>query len=284
VCILEMNGLSMREIVRDSFDLPVIFTEKYLGRKPHKVDVSKLWKVIHRGDLPELYQNPDMDWSLYYASYIATYIDRDARMIINIKELANFSVFMIALAARTSQLLNYQAMATEVGVDIHTIKSWVRILETSGIIAIVQPFSNNKLSRAIKTPRVYFMNTGLACYLLKWNTPETLMNGAMSGQILETYVVSEIIKSFKNTGIINAPICFYRDRDQKEIDLIVESNGILYPIEIKRVATPKAAMIKNATLLEKAQGFKVGTKMIMCLVDKKMYLATDVIAYPITEI
>ena len=284
VGIIEMNGFSLREIVGDTFDRPVMVTKEYLDQKRKKVDTSRLWEIIRRGDLPELYQGEEIDWEMYYSSYIKTYIERDVRALINVKDLNIFSNFLISLAARTSQLLNYNAIANELGIHMQTVKSWVGILEASGIIVVVRPFSNNQLSRAIKTPMVYFMNTGMVCFLLKWNTPETLMNGAMSGAILETYVMSEIIKSFKNVGSINVPISFYRDRNMKEIDVIIESNGILYPIEIKRAATPKAAMIKNATLLEKAQGFKVGTKMIMCLVDKKMYLATDVIAYPITEI
>lgn len=141
---------------------------------------------------------------------------------------------MVALAARTSRLLNNAQIANELGVDSTTISSWVSVLEASGIIILLQPFSNNYLSRTIKTPMVYFMDTGLVSYLLKWLTPETLMNGAMSGHILETFVVSEVVKSFNNKGVLNIPINFYRDRDMKEIDLVIEDSGYLYPVEIKK--------------------------------------------------
>ena len=284
VGIIEMNGLSLREITGSGFEKPVMATEEYLNRKDEAVSAEELWNTIHRGDLPELYRNELADWNLYYSSYIKTYIERDVRMLINVRDLASFSRFIIALAARTSQLLNYNAIANELGVDMQTVKRWIGILEISGIIVLIQPFSNNQLSRVIKTPMIYFMNTGLVCHLLKWNTPEVLMNGAMSGAILETYVVSEIIKSFKNAGTINVPVYFYRDKDMKEIDVIIEDAGILYPIEIKKATMPKATMIKNAALLEKAKGYTVGNKMIMCLVGKKIYLAKDVVAYPIAQI
>ena len=283
--IIEMNGLTLREIRGSAFDKPVIMTDEYLNRADTTtISVEKLWKTIHRGDMPELYRNKAAEWNLYYSSYIKTYIERDVRMIVNVKNLNLFSKFMIALAARTSQLLNYNILANELGVDLQTIRSWVSVLETSGIVTIVQPFSNNQLSRAIKTPILYFMNTGLVCYLLKWNTVETLTNGAMSGQILETYVVSEIVKSFKNVGINNLPIYFYRDKDKKEIDVIIEDSGVLYPIEIKKTATPKITMGKHLSILEKAQGYHVGSKVILCLIDKKMYVSSDIIAFPIMNI
>ena len=282
--IIEMNGLSLREISGSAFDKPTIMTEEYLDHPSEVISVEKLWNTIHRGDMPELYRNEEVAWNLYYSSYVKTYIERDVRMIVNVKNLNLFSKFMIALAARTSQLLNYNVLANELGVDLQTIKSWVSILETSGIITIIQPFSNNQLSRAIKTPMLYFMNTGLVCYLLKWNNVETLINGAMSGQILETYVVSEIVKSFKNIGINNLPIYFYRDKDKKEIDVIIEDSGVLYPIEIKKTATPKISMGKHLSVLEKAQGYHVGSKVILCLIDKKMYLSSDIIAFPIMNI
>lgn len=282
--ILELSGLSLREIKCDDYSAPFIPSNDYLSQSRKAELSTSIWHVIHRGSMPELYRNEMLDLQLYFSSYVKTYIERDVRQIINIRDLGLFSKFIIALAARTSQLLNYSAIANELGVDIKTIKSWVNVLETSGLISLVQPFSNNNLSRTIKTPIVYFMDTGLVCYLLKWLSPNTLMNGAMSGQILETFVVSEILKSFRNQGIINLPIYFYRDKDMKEIDVIIESSGILYPIEIKKSATPRKSMAKHLSILDKALGYKIGNKIILCLIDKKMYLDNDIIAYPITKI
>ena len=190
VGILELNGLSLREINNDFIDLPFIPNEQYLSTERKETTHEKLWETIHRGSMPELYKNPKLNKELFYASYVKTYIERDVRQILNIKNLNLFSRFMVALAARTSQLLNYSQIANELGVDNNTIKEWVSVLETSGIIILLQPFSNKALSRAIKTPMIYFMDTGLVSYLLKWTTPETLMNGAMLGQILETFVIS----------------------------------------------------------------------------------------------
>ena len=282
--IIELNGLSLREIKGDNFSYPFIPDDKYLSASRKETDLSELWDIIHRGSMPELYRNKQIDVQLYYSSYVKTYIERDIRTIINVKDLNLFSKFIIALAARTSQLLNYGSIANELGVDIKTIKSWIGILETSGVIAIAQPFSNNQLSRAIKTPMLYFMDTGLVCYLLKWLTPSTLMNGAMSGPILETFVVSEIIKSFKNKGVVNYPLYFYRDKDMREIDIVIESSGMLYPVEVKKSALPRKEMAKHLSILDKAVGYSVGNKMILCLVDRKTYLDNNILSYPIAQI
>lgn len=280
--IIELSSLSLREINKDSFDYPVIPDDSYLNAQRIQSPVSELWEIIHRGSMPELYRNPKMDHQLYYASYVKTYIERDVRMIINVKELSLFSKFMVVLAARTSQLLNYSSISSEIGVDVKTIKSWIGVLETSGIVTLVQPFSNNALTRVIKTPMLYFMDTGLVCYLLKWLTPDTLMNGAMAGPILETFVVSELIKSFRNKGILSVPISFYRDRDMVEIDIIVEHEGVLYPVEIKKSASPKLSMGKNLSLIDKAEGYTTGQQMILCLVERKLFLSEKMIAYPIS--
>ncbi len=284
VGILELNGLSLREINEDFFDLPFIPNEQYLSTVRKEITNVKLWETIHRGSMPELYRNPQLNKELFYSSYVKTYIERDVRQILNIKNLNMFSRFMVALAARTSQLLNYSQIANELGVDSNTIKEWVSVLEASGIIILLQPFSNNYLSRAIKTPMIYFMDTGLVSYLLKWVTPETLMNGAMSGQILETFVISEVVKSFNNQGELSLPIYFYRDRDMKEIDLVIEDSNILYPVEIKKSASIRNDATKHLSILKRAVGFELGTLVVLSLIDKKTYIKEDTIFYPITQI
>jgi hypothetical protein len=284
VGILEFSGLSYREIIGDQYSKPFIPNDVYLNAKRSAKNNVELWNSIHRGSMPELYKRSDMDWQTYYASYVRTYIERDVRSLLNVKNLDLFSRFMISIAARTGQLVNYANISNEVGVDIKTIQSWVKVLEASGIIVIINPFSNNALKRIVQTPMIYFLDTGLVSYLLKWHTKDTLQNGAMSGPILETYAVSEIIKSFKNNGYLDIPISFYRDKDMKEIDLIVSDNGVLYPIEIKKSMNPNASMAKNFKVLHKALGFQVFNEMILCLVSKKIILKDYLIAYPIDKI
>lgn len=284
VGILELSGLSHREIMGESYLTPVIPNDQYLASKRKSTSIEDLWKIIHRGSMPSLYKDESFDWQLYYASYVKTYLERDVRLIINVQDLARFSTFMVALAARTSQLLNYSTIASEVGVDVKTIKKWISVLETSGLVILVQPFSNNRLNRAIKTPMLYFMDTGLVSYLLKWLTPDTLMNGAMSGQILETFVVTEVIKSFKNNGVLSLPIFYYRDKDMQEIDLIIENAGTLYPMEIKKSASPTPSMGRHLAIIDKAEGYKVGQKLILCLIDKRTFISQEIMAYPITEL
>jgi predicted AAA+ superfamily ATPase len=284
VAIIHMDGLSMREILQDNFHRPMIPNDEYFKANRKSISGISLWNKIHRGCLPELTKNPRIDKEQYYASYISTYIERDVRSITNVRDLSAFAQFIRVLAARVAQVVNYNEIAKEVGMNSKTIKSWISILEASGLIFLIQAFSNNRLARAIKSPVLYFADSGLVSYLLRWPSSETLMTGAMSGYILENYAVVEIIKSFHNCGVINPPLYFYRDKDQKEIDLIVESSGTLYPIEIKQSASPNKNMARHFGILEKAEGYKIGNQVILCQIDKKMYLDRNLIAYPIGEI
>lgn len=278
--ILEFQGLSLREINEENFNMSFVPNDLFIKsiRKPMMED---LWTIIHKGSMPELYNKPEIDWLLYYASYVRTYIERDVRSLLNVKNLDTFSRFIISVAARTGSILNYTNISNEIGVDIKTVQSWIKVLEASGIILLIKPFSNNALKRTIESPMLYFLDTGLVCYLLKWTTKETLQNGAMSGQILETYAVSEIVKSFKNKGIHEIPIYFYRDKDMKEIDLIVVDQDKLYPIEIKKAMNPVKSMAKNFRVLKRAIGFVVDKEIILCLIERNTYLSDNLLAYPI---
>ncbi len=278
--ILEFQGLSLREINEENFNMSFVPNDLFIKsiRKPMMED---LWTIIHKGSMPELYNKPEIDWQLYYASYVRTYIERDVRSLLNVKNLDTFSRFIISVAARTGSILNYTNISNEIGVDIKTVQSWIKVLEASGIILLIKPFSNNALKRTIESPMLYFLDTGLVCYLLKWTTKETLQNGAMSGQILETYAVSEIVKSFKNKGIHEIPIYFYRDKDMKEIDLIVVDQDKLYPIEIKKAMNPVKSMAKNFSVLKRAIGFVVDKEIILCLIERNTYLSDNLLAYPI---
>lgn len=283
VGIFELDGISYREINEVIYNEKFIPSDDYLN---HNFTASKidLWEFIYRGNLPELYKNKALDPIMYYSSYVKTYLERDVRSIINVLNLEIFFKFLIALAARTASIINYTALASEVGVDIKTIKSWTKVLEASGLIILIGPFSNNNIKRLIKSPVLYFLNTGLVTYLLRWTSVETLKNGAFSGQILETHVVSEIVKTFKNKGYINVPIYFYRDVDGNEIDLVIESDGVLYPVEIKKTMNPKKDMAKSFPKLNKALGFVVGNEVILSLLNEKIKLDKKLYSFPITNI
>lgn len=282
--IIEFSGLSFREINGDDYNKAFIPNEQYFLEREIDSSMRNVWSVIHRGIMPELHKQMDIDWQLFYSSYVRTYIERDVRSILDVKNLDRFSTFMVSLAAKTGQLLNYTSVANEVGVDVNTIKSWTKVLEASGLILIVPPFSNNALKRVVRTPMIYFLDTGLVSYLLKWYTKETLQLGAMSGPVLETFVVSEIARSFRNKGYLDLPLSFYRDKDMKEIDLVITYDGVLYPIEIKQTMKPTKSMAKNFKTFNKAIGFTVNNEMILCLVKQRMYLSDKLIAYPIEQI
>ena len=281
--ILEFQGLSLREIRKESFDYPFIPNNLFLEMSRNRLSCD-VWEVIHKGSMPVLYNKENIDWQLYYASYVRTYIERDVRSLLNVKNLDTFAKFITCVAARTGTVINYSNISQEIGVDIKTVQSWMKVLESSGIIMLIQPFTNNALKRVIESPMLYFMDTGLVCYLLRWTTKDTLQNGAMSGPILETFAVSEIIKSFKNKGISSLPIYFYRDKDMKEIDLIIVNDDQLFPIEIKKTMNPKKSMVKSFSVLRKALGFTMQYEMILCLIETKTWIETNTIAYPIALI
>ncbi len=184
-------------------------------------------------------------------------------------------------------MLNYANIAGDVGVSEPTIKKWISILERTGIVYLLQPYSASALSRAIKAPKIYFRDTGLACYLTRWLTADALKNSAVAGNMFETYVISEIIKSFSNEGIdYRFCIYYYRGKDksstsENEIDLIIEENGILYPVEVKMTGNPKASMGSTNTVLDKIPDKKRGLGVILCLIDKKTYLRENLVALPI---
>ncbi|KOE65258.1 ATP-binding protein [Aggregatibacter actinomycetemcomitans] len=281
IAILKLQGLSLREILNVEFYLPFIPSRDYLASREKMLkSPENIWQIIHKGDMPRLYQQ-ETDWEIYYSSYVSTYIERDVRQLTNITNTTDFTRFMVALASRSGELLNYSNVAQEVGVSNETIKRWTAILQTSGIIYLLQPYSNNHLKRTIKTPKIYFLNTGLMAYLTKWLTPETISKGAKSSQFFESFVVSEIIKSFTNNGI-EPPLYFYRNTNQKEIDLIIEYNRTIYPIEIKTTANPNKKMAKSFALLNSlGKESTIGLGVIINQYPNKHYLAENLVALPV---
>ena len=286
VSITELSGLSMREIHNVKFNRHFVPTGEYLQEREKELrPYDKLWETIHKGFYPELY-NVEREWQEYYSSYVSTYLERDINELISADSIT-FTKFLTAVAARTGEMLNYANIAGEVGVSELTIKNWISILERTGIVYLLQPYSASALNRAIKTPKIYFRDTGLACYLTRWLTAEALKCSAVAGNMFETFVVSEILKSYTNEGKdYRFHIFYYRGKDktasaENEIDLIVEEDGVLYPVEIKMSGNPKANMGATNPVLDKIKEKTRGMGVILCLIDKKTYLRENLVALPI---
>lgn len=286
VSILELCGLSMREIKGISFNRHFLPSEGYLtAREKEATPYTNIWEVIHKGSYPELY-DVERDWQDFYSSYVATYLERDIHDLIAADGLT-FAKFLVSVAARTGEILNYASIAGEVGVSEPTVKMWISILERTGIVYILQPYSSGVLTRTIKSPKIYFRDTGLACYLTRWTSADALKNSAVAGNLFETFVVSEIIKSYCNEGKdYKFSIFYYRGKDKKssgenEIDLILEEDGTLYPVEIKMTGNPKASMSAANPILDRIPEKKRGMGTILCLVDRKIYLRENLVALPI---
>lgn len=221
--------------------------------------------------MPALYANPG-DWNLFYSSYLRTYIERDVRELTQIGDEQKFLKFMMVIAGRTGQMLNLSSIAGDIGISVPTVERWLSILITSNLVYLLQPYYNNTTKRAIKTPKLYFLDTGLAAYLTKWNNPEVLEAGAMAGAFFETFVIGEVIKSYYNAGVFDPPLYYYRDKDKVEVDLIIEENQILHPLEIKKTSNPDKDQIKGFTALRKINGVRCGNGGIICMYDKVIKL------------
>ena len=284
VCIINMSSLSLREKYGIDFNTEFLPTEEYISKRKKSVKTyANLWNHIWRGSMPEL-ADDTIEWEAFYRSYIRTYIDRDVADLIDVKNLVKFNNFMQCIASRVGELFNADSLARDVGVTSKTISQWTGILESSGVIKLLQPYEKNVSNRAVKTPKIYFMDTGLVCHLVGWSSSQVAMNGAMSGSLFENFVISEIIKSYYNSGHDSKDIYFYRDKDKKEIDLIIEKDNILYPIEIKKSAQPTIDMAKSLSVLHKIPGKTVGQGCILCQCDKMHYLSDNVAALPVEYI
>lgn len=285
--IVELNGLSLREIRNDPFNEHFLPTMDYIAARSKTASgPENIWEIIHRGGYPAV-QDRSMEWSAFYADYVKTYLERDVRELSAVQDLDSFRRFLVAAAARTGQLLNYANIADEIGRDAVTVKHWISILEASGLVYLLEPFANSALKRTIKTPKLFFRDTGLVCYLTRWLTPETLAYGAMSGHVFETFVVSEILKSFANAGLdYRHFVSFYRghgksENRESEIDLIIEENGILYPVEIKQSATAKASETSAFRVLDKIEQKKRGSGAIVCNCPQPGRLRENILQIPV---
>ena len=247
--IVPMLGLSSAEIDGRhpgpfAVDIPKL-TERLAGAQPKTV--TEIFERIYKGSMPRLYEMEDVNRELYYESYLDTYLTRDIRDLEQVADETAYMNFIKIVAARTATNVNYQVLAQEAGITSPTAKRWLSILVSCGIVALIEPFSSNALKRVIKAPRMYFLDTGLCAHLMGWGSARVLEASAMSGEFFETWVVSEVYKSYLNAGK-RPPMYFYRDSNKKEIDMILYQDSTVYPVEIKKSAAPANA-VKNFSVL-----------------------------------
>ncbi|MDD2941967.1 MAG: ATP-binding protein [bacterium] len=284
VAIVDLLGFSQAEIEgRSGQDEAFLPTPEWVEQTGADIKQPKalqdVYERIWAGAFPRLVQNADMPRDIFYKSYVQTYIHRDVRDIVNITDDVAFHRFLATVAARTGQLLNYSDIARDVDIEHKTAKAWLSVLETSGLVYLLQPYHSNVTKRIIKTPKLYFLDTGLCSYLTQWPTAASLEAGAMSGAFLETFMFSEILKSYWHHG--KTPhLYFYRDTDQREIDLVIEMGDALYPVEFKKTANPTKQSTRQFHLLEKL-GKKVGHGAVICFVEKPVPLTQEATAIPV---
>ena len=286
VGIANLLGLSRWEVQNlANLDVPFLPNDQHhLNQKlkHHKPNLKKIYKAIWRGSYPALIDNPDNDKEFFYSSYIQTYLQQDVRHLTQIGDERAFLRFLTVAAARTAQLINFADIARDTDVSPNTAKQWLSILQTSGICYFLEPYHHNITKRMVKTPKLYFLDTGLCAYLTRWLDADALEFGAMSGAILETFVISELLKSYWHNGL-RAPFYFYRDKDQKEIDLLIVKNNEFYPIEIKKTASPTKDTIKHFSVLEKFSE-KIVSGAVICFCDTLLPMTQQVQAIPVSLI
>ena len=271
VAILRMSGLSQHEIYGNGECLPFTMSlDSLQKRKAYNkpANVNEQYERIWNGTLPAHISGKHANRDVFYSSYVDSYIDRDIKDMVDLKDEYLFRDFIRAAACRTGEMLNIHAIGSDVGVSDETAKIWLGYMEKSGVIFYLRPFSNNLLNRTIKKmPKLYFFDTGLVAYLTKYSSPEILMNGAINGAILENYVVSEILKTYTNNGL-EFHAHYYHDIDSKEVDMILESDGEIHPIEIRKTASPPSELTSVFKVLDKAS-IPRGTGAVICM--KKIY-------------
>lgn len=269
IAILEMSTLTSREVAKKSnllFDGNLKQYIKNYNKDKDYLDINTIFKKIFLGGFPKVITTK-INRQNYYMDYVNTYLERDIKELSQVGNLDTFYDFLVYMASRTSQELKYEEISKNIGISSPTAKQWVSILERTGAIFILRPYSNNITKRLVKTPKVYFMDTGLVSYLCGWDSPKTLQNGAMSGAIFETYVISEIVKSYMNNRK-KIDLYYYRDIDKKEIDLLIVKNNSITPIEIKKSKNPNDAT-KNFDVLSKFK-MKINKGIIVCMANEFM--------------
>ncbi len=284
VAIVDLLGLSQAELCgRAAASRPFLPTPQWIAQAGQMAQeqpkrLKDIYRSIWLGSYPRLLEQGERSRDLFYRSYVQTYIQRDVQDVLKVSDQMAFNRFLGAVAARTGQLLNYASLARDVEVDNKTVKSWLSILEASGLVYLLQPYHRNLTKRLVKTPKLYFLDTGLAAYLTKWPDAESMEAGSMSGAILETWLFAEILKSYWHNGL-EANLFFYRDTDQREVDLLLEVGDTLYPVEFKKTASPSQNVARQFTALDKL-GKTIGAGAVICFVERDIPLSQAVTAIP----
>ena len=279
VGIVKLNSLTYSEIVQ--YNQKKVFEPNNLCKNEY-INVNDLFKIIFRGGMPELYDIKEMSKKDYFYSYVETYLSKDVKEQLNILDTSTFKKFMISVASRNGEQLNYSNIANEIGVSSNTVKSWLSILITSGIVYLLEPYRSSEIKRLTHLPKIYFMDTGLAAYLAGWQSARDLQLSSSAGHYLECYIIGDIIKSYNARGI-NPNISYYRDKEKNEIDLIFYNNNKLYPFEIKKSASPNKSMIKNFDCLKKS-GKEIGIGGIICFYDDLISLDNNNLIIPVSSV
>jgi len=286
VCIFQLMGFSRRELAGQSQEsrpfLPLPGTVEERFKTGGKLLLRDLYRLIWKGSFPVIALDDVSNWQWFYSSYVSTYLQRDIHDLARVGDEMAFLRFMRAAAARTGQLLNLAELARDADIAQNTAKSWLSILLASGVAYLLEPYHTNVTKRLVKAPKLYFLDTGLCAYLTEWFTPETLEAGAMSGAILETWIISELLKGYRHHGR-QAPFYYYRDRDKKEIDLLIIQDGTVYPLEIKKTASPGKRDIRHFRLLEKLT-LPTGPGGVICLAEQSLPLNSSNMSIPVAII
>lgn len=288
VALVSLSGLSLRE--RASHRGTTYPVEPFVPAGPalderlssaRSLPLPALFEEIWLGGFPGLVFGPEprSGRELFYSSYLQTYLQRDLRDLARVGDESAFLRFLRGTAARTGQLLNLRDLARDADVAPNTAKAWLSILETSGLVYLLQPWHTNASKRLVKAPKLYFLDTGLAAYLTDWSTPGTLAVGAQAGAMLETFVVSEVLKSYWHRGRV-APVWFYRDHEGNEVDLLIVRDGAAHAVEIKKSAAPSAEWTLKMPALAKAKLAR-GPGAVVCLVERAVPLSAEVLALPV---
>ena len=284
VAIVRMSPLSTREIYgcsEQKFEIDPSVSS--LRSKDFTLGVRDLFSLIVRGMYPELHANPHLDSASFYSNYVDTYLERDVSQIIRLNEKLQFQNFMEALASLTGEELVYDTLAKAVGVSVNTIKSWISVLVAGDIIYLLQPYNELSITkRIVKRPKIYFNDTGLACYLARLNNEDVLMNSIFKGRYVETYIVNEIRKSFRNNGLQDR-FFFYRDNNQNAIDLVYVDQGTLHFVECKSGVDYSPKDIKAFKQLANS-AYPIGASCVVCNTPTFYSIAKGVYALPITSI
>lgn len=279
VGIIKLNSFTYSEINNNS--KKNVFNPENI-KKSKTIPVQEVFETIFKGGMPELYDIENMDRKTFFAGYIDTYLSRDLKEQIEPKDISQFKRFLIALASRNGEQLNYSAISNEIGITDKTVKTWLDVLVTSGIVYLLEPYMNSKLKRITHMPKVIFMDSGLCSYLVDFPSARDLQLSSLSGHYLETFIISEIIKSYNAIGE-DPNITYYRDKDKNEIDLIFSKGNKLYPFEIKKTAMPTTAMIKSFKFLENT-GKEIAPGGIICFYDNLIHLDEKNYIIPISSV